>query len=329
MRGPASDLRDIVSCLAVAREVECPLRAALRSPPDACPSHDLRADRVGSPPVPHTAGLRWQQPRTSPAGEAPVQRWQSRWQAIVRPVLTVRWQPGQDTLVALGTLALMIGLYYANSHARQPIVTLIWLVAGNLVLNVLFPAWYVLRVRRERLDALGITTRWWWLALLISLGQCLRVWGPLQQAAARRPDVDLLAHMVGNGLILWEPFFVYGWLQLRYERAFGIVPGIVLTGASFAAYHVGSYPPELLLRFFVAVTLTAALYRITRNLLAVWPLTHAFTSALGTLGGGFVFDWSADAVRAAILAVQVAGIVWLARCARQSQPVPGTEPAGG
>ena len=69
-------------------------------------------------------------------------RWQSRWQPIVRAVLTVRWQPGQDTLVAVGTLALMIGLYYANSHVRQPFVNLIWLVAGI--------AWLAWRARASR-----------------------------------------------------------------------------------------------------------------------------------------------------------------------------------
>jgi hypothetical protein len=223
----------------------------------------------------------------------------------------------------------MIGLYYANSHARNTVVSAIWLVGGNLLLNVLFPVWYVLFVRREGLDALGVTRRWWWLAALISLAWSARAWVSLQQLASFRPNVDLLPHVVGNGLILWEPFFVYGWLQLRWERAFGVVPGLLLTGASFAAYHLGSYPPELVQRFFLAALASAALLRVTRNLLTVWPLTHAVSSALGTLAGGFVFDWQADAIRAALLAIQVAAIAWMDRRARSHRAPGRPEPATG
>ena len=41
---------------------------------------------------------------------------------------------------------------------------------------------------------------------------------------------------------MWEPFFVYGWLQLRFERAFGVIPGIALAAVCFGAYHIGTFP---------------------------------------------------------------------------------------
>src|SRR5215203_4094145 len=60
-----------------------------------------------------------------------------------------------------------------------------------------------------------ITRQWWWLALLLSAVVSVLSWPQLQQIVAQHPGTDLLPLLLANGLILWEPFFVYGWLQLR------------------------------------------------------------------------------------------------------------------
>jgi len=231
----------------------------------------------------------------------------------VRKVLALRWRPGRDTALALATALVMVGSYYINAQARNATWTLVVFVGlTNGLLNVLLPAWYVLRVRRERPEALGLTGRWWWLAGLISLGIAAANWPRLLAQAALRPDVDLAAHVLTNGAVFWEPFFVHGWLQLRFERAFGVIPGIVLAAVCFAAYHLGTYPLPVVLNFGLAVLALGALFRVTGNLLTVWPLTWAVTSAIGTLRNpNLSFDGSALAVRAALLAVQLAVIGWL------------------
>jgi hypothetical protein len=240
------------------------------------------------------------------------------WRHAIRAIFTVRWQPAQDTLVAVASAALMVLVYYTNTHFRNPWVNVVvWLILGNLLLNVVIPAYCVLRVRREGLAGLGITTRLWWLAALLSIGWSLWAWGGLQYQASRRPEVDLLPHVLGNALTFWEPFFVYGWLQLRFERAFGVIPGIVLAGLSFAAYHLGTYPLEVVGRFAVAGMANAALFRITGNLLTIWPLAHAITASIGTLRGAFAFDWPAVAARAVLVGVQLAAIAWIARRAER------------
>jgi hypothetical protein len=120
----------------------------------------------------------------------------------------------------------MVVLYYANTRVQSPTFSLVvFVLLTNGVLNVLFPAYYLLVVRREGLDRLGITRRWWWLALLLSVVISALFWPQLQRVVAQQPDTDLLPLLLANGLILWEPFFVYGWLQLRFERAFGVIPG--------------------------------------------------------------------------------------------------------
>jgi membrane protease YdiL (CAAX protease family) len=223
----------------------------------------------------------------------------------------VHWTPAADTGVALLTALLMIPVYYVGTHTHGMTSLLVFVIFGNGVLNVLFPAWYVMRIRREPASELGITTRRLWLAVLLSAICCLFAWKGLEREMASHPGVELLPQLIFNGVILWEPFFVFGWLQLRFERAFGIVPGVVLAAASFGAYHLGTYPLSGVVGLFVFGLVFATLFRITRNLIVLWPATWAVVSSIGTLQGNMRFGWSDVAIYAAILAVQVGVIAWM------------------
>jgi membrane protease YdiL (CAAX protease family) len=244
--------------------------------------------------------------------------------SAARETFTLRWRPGGDTAVALLTAVLMVGLYYANIHAQSPVVSVVFVILGNGILNVLFPAYYVLIVRREGLNQLGITRRWWWLALLLSVVVSGLSWPRLQEVAAQQPDLELplFVFLLFNGLILWEPFFVYGWLQLRFERAFGIIPAIALAAMCFGAYHIGTYPLSGVVSLVVFGVFFGVLFRVAGgNLLALWPLTWAVTSSFGVLEGGLggLVAWSDVVVYTLLLIVQVALIALMARQADRPQ----------
>jgi hypothetical protein len=118
--------------------------------------------------------------------------------------------------------------------------------------------------------------------------------------------------VIGNAVILWEPFFVHGWLQLRFDRAFGIVPGVLLAGLCFAGYHVGTYPLEGVIGLLFFGLIYATVFRLTSNLLIMWPLTWCVGSSLGTLMGGASLTWNQVAIWSAILLIQlvVIGYTW-------------------
>ena len=73
---------------------------------------------------------------------------------------------------------------------------------------------------------------------------------PSLQVALDGFDGDPLPNIAYNAIAFWEPLFVFGWLQLRFERAFGIIAGILMAALSFAAYHIGSFPMEALIVSF-------------------------------------------------------------------------------
>lgn len=219
---------------------------------------------------------------------------QSRW---------FTWSPNRDTFVALLTEIAMIALYWINTH----FLSSGWdgiLVLGiftNLGLNVLFPVWWIAIHRKQPLSELGITKRRWVVSLLI--GVALAAFGSvrLRQMVT---GVVWLPHVVFNAVILWEPFFTFSWLQLRFDRAFGIVPGVLLASVCFAAYHIGSYPPTMLMVLMVIGLVYGIIFRLTSNLLIIWPFAWAVASSIGTLLGGMQFTWRQVVIWSVILLIQ-------------------------
>jgi hypothetical protein len=184
----------------------------------------------------------------------------------------------------------------------------------NLIVNVLLPVWWLVYVRGQPMSELGITTRRWLPSLLIGAALAFFFSIRLRSMLA---GTDWLPHLLFNAVILWEPFFVFGWLQLRYDRAFGIVPGVLLAALSFAAYHAGTYPPSGLLMLLIAGLGYAVIFRLTSNLLILWPLVWAVGSSIGTLMGGSHFSWPQLAIWSAVLLIQLAFIAYT--CWRQNR----------
>ena len=48
----------------------------------------------------------------------------------------------------------MVGFYYASTHAQSTVSWAVYVIVVNGILNVLFPAYYVLVVRRGGLNLL-------------------------------------------------------------------------------------------------------------------------------------------------------------------------------
>ncbi len=111
---------------------------------------------------------------------------------------------------------------------------MIFVILTNRTLNVFLPSYYVLAVRRERLSQLDITRRRWCMALLVSVDVSVLSWPQLQeQVGGQQPHVDLAPLLLANGLVPWEPYFVYGWLQLRVRAGVRGCPGDSAGGGVF------------------------------------------------------------------------------------------------
>ncbi len=147
-------------------------------------------------------------------------------------VQDVRFEPDSDTFVAILSVVCLWGIYYFQSTSESVESIVLFLLVGNLALTILFPLYYVCYVRNEPLSEVGITKEGWKRAVVVStVGALVLAPGLL---FVDESAVVLVPHILTVGLMLWEPLFVHGFLQIRFERAFGPVLGIVFaSGGSY------------------------------------------------------------------------------------------------
>ena len=219
----------------------------------------------------------------------------------------VAFQPGPDTLIALGTLIAFWLCYWAGTAISE------WfLYGGILIFGTVIPAWTVLQVRREGWAGLGLRRRFLIVSLIIAAvlgaGSAYQLF-----AEAAQQDVAVLPHLLFNLTVFWEPFFVFGWLYLRWERAFGWLPAIVLTGLGFTLQHVGAVSFAAAVSFGVFAVIFAIAFTFVRNLAILWPLFYPVASGIGTLQAGLAMGWDSALAGLVLLAVQVVVLVLIGR----------------
>jgi len=224
----------------------------------------------------------------------------------------IRSNPSKDTVVALLTLLYFIPSYYLGTNSGSWLAVVNFILATTIVL-VILPAYYILKILKEPLSEIGLTKKQLLPSLGISLLLILRYLPILKSALASIPNSNALPHLLYCGLCLWEPFFIHCWVQLRFEKAFGIIPGIVAAGLCTALYHVGSFPISMVLRLGFYGLFYGVVFRLTRNIFVLWPFSWAGASAMGTIIGGFVFNWMHVKLYSVILVVQILCIWWFYR----------------
>lgn len=137
---------------------------------------------------------------------------------------------------------------------------------------VIFPLYYTVILKSESTEEMGLTTWKWLRAVLAALPFIALSIGGQFHKVIEWPPVENMIY-ISMGLIastLFEEVFFRGFLQTRFEKAFGIIPAIFLSGAAFSFYHLG-YPNfrnlEMLIVLFFVGTFFAISFSITRNVM--------------------------------------------------------------
>lgn len=199
---------------------------------------------------------------------------------MIKQSLTVRWQPGRDLGAVFVSWVLVVGALYT---ATVLVGTEVWggmayfLLYGILaagIFGVGIPLYWTVVVKKRPLSDLGITKRWLWLSLglqlIFAVGQYA---GTLAKSSL--PDFESLVPLLALSLTIgfFEAVFWRGWVLLRLEESFGLIPAILLGSALYAAYHIGYGMPlnEMVFLFFIGM-MYAVVFRLTKNIFILWPV---------------------------------------------------------
>ena len=186
-----------------------------------------------------------------------------------------RWQLSYDTLIPTVTGLIVISL----SVALIPAQGFPWLsivirdIVQIFLVGILFPLVYV-QSSGKRFAEFGLSLKKWYIFLPINLMLGALLFFMFLSESPPPADFRLNAPVLWKAAyvicaVFFELVFFYSFLRTLFERAFGIIPAIVLTACFYAFHHMG-FQPEYGKLFFVGL-LYATVYRLGNSALLLFP----------------------------------------------------------
>jgi membrane protease YdiL (CAAX protease family) len=202
--------------------------------------------------------------------------------------------------------------------------------ATGLALGVVGPIVYEVWIRGRDLRSLGIGFHQLPKTLVIGV-----VLGAIQFSSTfwgyRLPApvdwVPLLAMSVVVGL--FEAVFFRGFIQNRLEASFGVAPAVAIAAILYSLYHVGYGMGIEEMGFLLGLGVVYAItFRMTRNILILWPILTPMGALFNNLESGDIdLPWASIAGFADVAGI-MAVAVWLAHrhIRKRSDSAPSVKP---
>jgi len=194
--------------------------------------------------------------------------------------LLFHWKPGRDLVVVLiSWVAVVVALYSATVIVGPEVwggmaYFFLYAVLAAGIFGVGVPLYWTTVVRKQPLSDLGVTGKWLWISLGLQLVFAVAQYS-VTLAGKPLPGLERLLPLITLSLTIgfFEAVFWRGWVLLRLEEAFGLIPAILFGSALYAAYHIGYAMPlsEMVFLFFIGVMYAVA-FRLTKNIFILWPL---------------------------------------------------------
>lgn len=220
-------------------------------------------------------------------------------------------------------LAVVAGLYVAVVGLWRLAFTVFtadrWLplflcFGGGMLLGVAGPVVYTVWLRRRPLASLGLGAHRLRSALALgvlfaAVQAATMFWGYQLPAPVGWVPLLVLALTVG----LFEAVFFRGFVQSRLEASFGTGPAVAGAAVLYAIYHVGYGMGVGDMGFLFALGVVYAVaYRLTSNVLVLWPLLTPLGGWFSYMeAGDFQLPWASIAGFADVLGL-MALVIWLA-----------------
>jgi membrane protease YdiL (CAAX protease family) len=198
----------------------------------------------------------------------------------LRNVTLFRWNPNRDlAAIAISWLLVVGALYTATAVVGQSLwggmaYFLLYALLGATLFGVGLPLYWTTVIRKRPVADLGISRRRLGLSLALQLVFATLLYF-VTLAKVELPPVAQLVPLLAMVLAIgfFEALFWRGWVLLRLEEAFGLIPAILLGSALYAAYHIGygMSANEMIFLFFIGI-MFAVVFRLTSSIFILWPL---------------------------------------------------------
>ena len=255
--------------------------------------------------------------------------------ASLKQILAVHWKPNKDlAVVALSWVLVVATLYAATVIVGSTVwggmaYFFLYAVVGATLCGLGIPLYWMAVVRRRPVADLGLTTKRWGISLTVQLVLAVLLYF-VTLAKVQLPPVEQLLPLVALSLTIgfFEAVFWRGWVLLRLEEAFGIIPAILLSSVLYAAYHIGYGMPlsEMVFLFFIGV-MFAVVFRCTKSILILWPVFQPMGQLVTLIKDQLTLPLLAALGFAEVLILMLV-LVWLAKRYQRRHQTQGDAPHG-
>lgn len=141
-----------------------------------------------------------------------------------------------------------------------------------LLLGFFLPLYYILIIKKKTLSALGIHKEKLTVSLAINAAAGISLAFMFVSKNTEPVTFNInsfyaITYIFAAGI--FEMIFIYGFLRYELERAFGILPAIIITAIFYSLHHAG-FQPEFQKLFFVGIMYVTVFY-FTRNIFSIFP----------------------------------------------------------
>lgn len=224
-----------------------------------------------------------------------------------------RWEYTVDTTIALiaGSVMIALSLLMIPFSGSSRIDTIMSFLLRDVLmifgLGVVFVSKYTDKKGRQILADMGFTKRKIVLSLILDVVFAVGL-AAMFMKDGMPGNISDITNLYASLYILtagvFEMTFIYGFLRMSFEKAFGIIPSILLTSAFYSVHHAG-FQPEFLHLFLVGLMYCSVFY-ITKNMLIVFP----FFWGVGALWDVIISSDAGEGIKN-IEAFIFAGVIWI------------------
>ncbi|HAN20520.1 MAG: hypothetical protein A2Y15_04205 [Clostridiales bacterium GWF2_36_10] len=234
-----------------------------------------------------------------------------------------KFKPTKELWVVLLSWILVVSTFYLSFQVitlkRVAAQFITFGIIGITIFGILVPvAWNSIIMKRP-LSSIGLKKD----KLVISLGLCI-VFSIIQYYITLRkltlPGFNELVPLITMALAvgLYENIFYRGWVQLRIEECFGIIPGIVLSAVIYCFYHIGygMNPNEMLILFIIGL-IYSSIFRLTSSVFILYPLLTPTGALFTQIKDGLQIPFEATYGFINVIAMSLIGILLISRYSRK------------
>jgi len=117
---------------------------------------------------------------------------------------------------------------------------------------------------------------------------------------------------------LYENIFYRGWVQLRMEECFGIIPGIILSAVIYCFYHIGyGMAADEFLLLFVIGLIYAAIFRLTCNIFILYPFLTPSGGLYSNIKDGLQMPFEATYGFILVIGLSAVGLIIIGKISKK------------